>query len=580
LDELTALANMDEQSRQALIEQLAQEPAIRQLIAGTAQPVVAAQEEFPQSIEGEGIAMFSDDAGAEQAQCKSPSIMPGGNTIVNFHGFQPFAPVGGFDVTGAGANVNGAPDMNLFPFTFEGERGYAFCLERGLPAPDGPSGNVSIAQALPAESPAVRRAIAFIVGNVPAPLTDDPEGLAHFWAMLGQDCGGHWEAQAVAQMAVWTFAGGSIRGGFQFTANNACLMAAYNTLMDMALAYGEGNLECTGSAEEAGSGCGGSGGGSDGGESGCSSCCCGSRNVIPFGCQIGRIICCNTNRRPANASDEFLIFVGCPNDLREHCGRVLIGPFRLAASDGGTPEITLTPCNCCSGNITFDIVDHCGRPTTPDICNEFYISFRPPSPNFCFELCAELEVVRTEVYFFLVPGGVYQNMALPLRRRIRVRTCISVCIEITPPPPPPPVLIPPPPPGDITVNNNNNNNNDNNANSSNNNSTMQTLMETLLLSSVLGNPPSAAPQPGPQLIPVPQPFPVPQPVPVPQPYPVEQPVPVPVPVEHPVHVPYPEPVPVPMPVPEPCFVPPPDIFICQPPCCAPRASDFAPPGSW
>lgn len=501
-------------------------------------------------------ALESVEALSDQVDCINPVMMPGGGVTATFYG----------EVGPGVDNVIGYDtdehNLWLYPFTYQGTNGYAYCLIRGVPAPQGPVGNVSAAQAMPGVSEMIHRAVAWVIANAPAPPGDDPEGTARFWNLLGINCGRGWDAYGVSQLAIWTLLGQIERNGFVFLppGDQDCLIVAYNRLIDIAIDYATGNLNCSGGGGAAGSGCGGDGGsgGTGGGSccgsgSSCSSSQACSSTVIPFGCQIGRIVCCNTSRRPANTTEPFLIFVGCPNDLREYCGRVLIGPFRLAASSGGTPTITLRPCNCCT-DVAFDIVDHCGRPTTPEVCNEFYISFRPPSPNFCFELCAEIDVTITSVYFFREPGGLSQNMGIPIRRRVRRRTCIQVCIELTPPPPPPPLLPPPPPPapppGDVTVNNNNNNNN--NANSSNNNSTMQTLMETLLLSSMLGQQPASQPVP----------------VPVPQP--------VPVPVEHPVHVPYPAPCPVPcpMPYPEPCFVPPPDIFVCQPQCGA-RPPDFA-----
>jgi len=588
---------MDAQARRAFIAQLTEDPMFRQVIAGAVQPAVQQlqaysfdDEDFAgDAVPSDAISILPAEAGSAQALCISPVIMPGGGTVVNFHGMIPPPNAIGYNVVGAGANGS----LNLFPYTFEGERGYAFCLNRGLPAPNAPVGNVSAEQAMPGMPESIRRAVAFVIANVPAPPSGDPEGVARFWTMLGRDCGRGWDAYAIAQMVIWTLMGGSVRNEFHFTAaNNDCLMAAYNDLLDMAVDYGTGNLQCAGGSGEGffggtiggmgvvgmrpgdenasccSSSCGSSGGGgcasSCCGESG-SSCCgscggaCGSsgscsssvgrRNcssMVPWGCQIGRITCCNTNRLPTAPGEAFLIFVGCPNDIREHCGRVLVGPFRLAASNMATPEITLQPCNGCP-NVVFDVVDHCGCPIEPNVGDEFYISFRPPCCCFCFELCAEIDLSMAAVYFFRVPGGNFQNMGVPLRRDIRRRTCIQVCIDLTPPPVPPPML---PPPGEPPITINNNNNNDTNANVNpnlNSNSTVQTLMETLLLSSLLGNP---------------------QPQVVPQPVPVPVPVPQPVPVEHPVFVPYPvEPCMMPPPCPPPCNGPPP----CPPSCC------FAPP---
>ena len=49
-------------------------------------------------------------------------------------------------------------------------------------------------------------------------------------------------------------------------------------------------------------------------------------------CKKGGIDCCNTGTIPSDASVPYLVFNGCPDEVRSVCGRLLIGPFRLSSN--------------------------------------------------------------------------------------------------------------------------------------------------------------------------------------------------------------------------------------------------------
>ena len=428
-------------------------------------------------------ALFADGTNPGDAlTCHTPLIMPGGDSII-----AQFSPIIGPPNAIGYSATNDA--LYLYPFTYAGQNGYGYCLNHGLAGPQGSFGNVAASQVI-SGGPVIERAVSFIIANTPAPPDGDPEGLADFWSMLGVNCGSGWDAYAIAQMAVWTVLGQVVLNSFEFlTPNNPCLMQAYGNLVSLAMQYGSGSLDCGSSA-----------GGGSGGSTGCCNCTCGGDYTcggckcapdncpgcdpcgLRLGCQIGKIYCCNTSTPVTDQSATYLAFAGCANDLRECCGRVVLGPFKLLSSNSGTPDITLVPCNGCAG-ADIQLTDFCCNilAQPPEIGDEFYIAFRPPCTRYCFDLCAEMETTSSSVYYFRYNGPAQlQNMGVPLRRRDKRQTCIHLCIDITPEPPPPG---PEPWWEHILVNNNNNNNNNdssNNDNNDNNNNLISNLMSSLL----------------------------------------------------------------------------------------------------
>jgi len=418
--------------------------------------------------------------------CHTPLIMPpSGSITAQFYGYTTPLP---YDTS------DGA--IAMFPASVNGAPAYGLCIDHGKGAPVGPYGNISIDQALNDQTPSVKLAVSFVLANVPLLPTDDA---SEFWEMLGLlDCypGGldGWDAWAVARYVVYHLLGqlsGGLNGLVYNTPKNDCLRAGGAALLSMALSYAGGTLDCGGVSGGGSGGAGASAGAGCcncvcGGNYTCGGCCCPPDNCrcsdpcgLRMGCQIGTVMCCNTSTPVTDRSSTYLVFVGCPNDIRECCGRVVLGPFKLQSSNGGTPDISLVPCNGCQG-ADIQLTDFCCNILSqpPAVGEEFYIAFRPPCTRYCFDLCATMQVTSRAVYFFRSQSLDIQRIAIPLGRDETAAACIHICIDITPETPPPPG--PEPWWEHILVNNNNNNNNNDSSNNANNSNLISNLVESLL----------------------------------------------------------------------------------------------------
>ena len=448
--------------------------------------------------------------------CHTPLIMPGGNSVsATFDSTWTLRctlapPDSRYAVTGF--LVGGDSHLNFFGFTYQGVHSYGFCLDHTKQMPVGTYSNISMAQAMPGQPETVRLAVSFCIANAPVS-PSDYEGGQEFFEMLGlntcPDLNGY-DAYGVIQATIWCLLRQGDPANIRYRLDPdcpspvaapkfPCLEAAIDALYNMAYNYAYGSLDCgegglPGGAVNAGSAgvC---------GNCGCvncaPSCCpdpcgggddrCNNAGGLRLGHQLGKVLCCNTGAANTDRSNTYLVFVGCANDLRECCGRVLLGPFKLAASNQGTPTIRLTPCDGCQGaDIT--LTDYCCNTLAfpPATGQEFYITFRPPCCRFCFDLCAEMETTAIAVYYFRRPNtNALQPIGAPLEFRENRTACIHICIDITPEPPPPE---PEPWWEHVLVNNNNNNNNnDSNDNNSNNSSLLNNLLESLLSNVMTGN---------------------------------------------------------------------------------------------
>ena len=497
------------------------------------------------------------------AICHTPLIMPGGDRVnATFDSTWTrrcdlAPPDSRYAVSGF--TVGGDSHLNFFGFTFQGVHSFGFCLDHTKSMPVGAYNNISMEQAMPGKVQTVRLAVSFCIGNAPT-APEDLEGGIEFFEMLGLNtCPGlnGYDAFGVIQATIWCLLGQGDPANIRYRIDPdcpvpaaadkfPCLEAAIDALYNMAFSFAYGTLDCgegglPGGAANAPSGvqgncccgnCASSCGPGPGGEGRCN-----DAGGLRLGRQLGKVLCCNTGTANTDQSDTYLIFTGCANDIRECCGRVLLGPFKLASSSQGTPAISLVPCDGCQGaDIT--LTDYCCNilAVPPTIGQEFYITFRPPCCRYCFDLCAEMETTAIAVYYFRRPNtNALQPIGAPLEFRENRRACIHICIDITPEPPPPE---PEPWWEHILVNNNNNNNNnDNNDSNSNNSSLLNNLLENLLSSMMNGSTLGGLPGnngPGP-FPPGPGPFP-PGPFP-PGPFPPG---------------PFPPP---PGPFPEPCFMP-------------------------
>ena len=460
-------------------------------------------------------------------QCDMPMIMPANNSItVTFDpsstkrcgadGIAP--PISRFVAIGYTSGAYYAP-LNFFGFTWNGQHYYGFCLNHEKNMPSGAYPNISMEQAMPSFSRQVQLAVSFAIAQAPAFVTDDA-GAREMFEMLGSPCADEangYDAYGVVQAAIWCLLGQGDPGFVYFencdegtasAAKLACMREAMNALFTMAFQFANGELDCggaggggslgMGSAQanfnscRASCGCGG-----NCCDTPCTTCegeegtgCCPARACC--GCQVGKLFVCYTGQAVTDQSDTYLVFVGCTNDMREHCGRILLGPFVLASSNSGMPDLEIVPCEGCPP-ITLTITDYCGCALgrNPEIGEEFYITFLPPCLRYCFDLKASMDTYASAVYYFhRTSANNLQPVGVPMIERRHQETSIHICIDLTPPPLPPP---PPPPPNvDILINNENDNNNNNNndantnLNDSNSSSMLHNALENALSSMLSG----------------------------------------------------------------------------------------------
>jgi hypothetical protein len=433
--------------------------------------------------------------------------------------------------------------LNLFGLTINGEQKYGFCLDHDKDAPSGSYANLTITEALPKQTDAQRCAIAFVIANTPDLPTADDQA-ADYFTMLGVDPAGlnGWDAYAVTQAVIWAIQGtatipdapillpGNNVAGFSPMCSSTDavqvpnpkadrLVQAAGAMFSMSSRWaagdssicgaGGGSAGCNlaGGGTRAGStGGGSSGSGSTGAGGTCTCCtkdcggncsgscsagcaCCKDSPCLDLGCQLGKVMPCITSTPPPAGSATYLQFVTCPNDIRELCGRVLLGPFKVEGNNNGNPDISFVPCQGCDA-LDLDVTDYCGRPKEAAIGEEFYIVIRPPCCRYCFDIKASMLMDSKKVYFFKkLTTDELQPLGVPYRDQEYKETSIHICIDICPELPPPPPPEPEPWWEHILVNNNNNNNNNDSSNNSSNllNSLVSNLLNSLLSSNLSGN---------------------------------------------------------------------------------------------
>lgn len=108
-------------------------------------------------------------------------------------------------------------------------------------------------------------------------------------------------------------------------------------------------------------------------------------------CGQAEIQCCNQSTLPVSANDPYLIFKGCPSEVRSLCGRLLVGPFSILSNMTGTLAITIDPICLCEKDFSASFTDFCGNPIpAPAVGEEFYLALRAPSGCLCFYVNASL----------------------------------------------------------------------------------------------------------------------------------------------------------------------------------------------
>jgi hypothetical protein len=362
--------------------------------------------------------------------------------------------------------------IQQYGLTVEGIQANGYCLDKNRSFSAGTYENVGPAEALGTNDLQRQLAAAWLAINGPS-----AEDYQHVFTLAGlTDLTGlnDYDAFAAIQFAMWSIVSGSnlleldlLNCGNETThPKQERLQQAALSLAQQALAYGL-NPNPSGGGGGGGGGSGGFGGSGSGDF--CNSCCGAGQNPCGIG-QIGRLEVCNTATASSDQSEQYLIFVGCPNEVRSVCGRVLIGPFRLESSaSSGTP--TLSAVSCCGGGaseISVVPATFCGEvmETPPTVGEEFYIFLRPPCCTFSLELTACMETTANAVYFFA--SGDSQPVTYVRGEQQDTCTKIHIRVDLDRPAESEPNA-PPPWLEHILINNNNNNNNSQ-SNSSNNNS--------------------------------------------------------------------------------------------------------------
>jgi len=286
--------------------------------------------------------------------------------------------------TGASRYHLNRPDHNgIFQFflTADGYDGLAFCLDKFR---DGPYGDVpyqsnSFEALFPDATERQKNMLAWVIANL-FPAVSSSET----FSKLGVDAAAtpvldDNDAYAAVQVAIWVLLGQISPDEVYFMdcatgqphPKSDRMRAAVLKILEMAGSFADTLASPT--QPVAGTSC--------------QSCC-----------KSEFINCCNKGTLPADPREPYLIFNGCPDELRSVCGRLLIGPFRLNSSFTGTPTITIDPLCFCDGSFSASFMDFCGNPiTTPGIGDEFYIALRVGKGSLCFQITASVSGTVTRV---------------------------------------------------------------------------------------------------------------------------------------------------------------------------------------
>ena len=314
---------------------------------------------------------------------------------------------------------NPLENIFYFPGAVGGVVRWSFCLDKNKDGPRGAFESVSSGTTMPDATQAQQLAVAFITANAPSNGSDLGRAQALF-TLLGVDPAGlnAYDAFAVSQIAIWGVLGQADPAIMTFplcdggaNPKSPALMEAVRQLIALSLAYGSG-------ADVCGSGSTGT----------CAGAC-----EDPCGLQYGTVCTCVPGPDVPNDPK----FCNCVNNLREVCGRILVGPFMLQSSSaaGLVPAITagMLPCQCCE-NATFAFANHCGKVIGPPGLNEkFYLAIRPYCKCFAFDVTAQVTETINSIYFFqdITQPSPYQpvSMLVPSNKKISARQRVIIRLE-------------------------------------------------------------------------------------------------------------------------------------------------------
>ncbi|MDO4275988.1 MAG: thioester domain-containing protein, partial [Eubacteriales bacterium] len=138
--------------------------------------------------------------------------------------------------------------------------------------------------------------------------------------------------------------------------------------------------------------------------------------------------CCNKGVIPGDPSTPYIIFDGCPDEVRTICGRLLIGPFRLLSSFTGIPSITVEPLCSCEDGFSASFADFCGNTiASPAIGEEFYVVVRAVRRFICFQVNASITGNVTNVVTMEPNAQNYQPIGATFEDENTTVTA-SVCL--------------------------------------------------------------------------------------------------------------------------------------------------------
>lgn len=144
--------------------------------------------------------------------------------------------------------------------------------------------------------------------------------------------------------------------------------------------------------------------------------------------------CCGRGTLPGTPFEPYLLFDGCPDELRVASGRLLIGPFLLRSNLTELPIFSFDPVCACDKRFSALFVDYSGRPIDmPVVGQEFYLALRSPQRTLCFQITATIASHATQAFFMRDISGETRHHqhtgAAALQVPFRVSATLCICAE-------------------------------------------------------------------------------------------------------------------------------------------------------
>lgn len=289
----------------------------------------------------------------------------------------------------------------------------AYCIEKGVTAPDGlPYQSAPFSELMPGYTDAQKNMIGWTLAN----------GFPIISSAAMFDCAGvDWQAEpvlddsdayAVVSTAIWGILQQISTDQMRFVncsgdglhPKSDRLRAAALSLMTRASAYVQ---QPPGAA---------------------------AQNSAVRHCGEDACISCCMEASDALEGQPYICFHGCPHDIRQLCGRLLVGPFQVASSFSGQIHITARPVCVCADGFSASFADFCGNPIDyPKAGEEFYLLLHARQRCFCFHLTATVTSQAVKIIFMEEEnsgGARHQNIVFPHEgTEISAETSMCVLIE-------------------------------------------------------------------------------------------------------------------------------------------------------